>query len=60
MTQYVVTRWYRAPELLMNFVVHTNKVDVWAVGCIYMELVGRRVFFQGRDPLDQLKRILQI
>ena len=54
MTQYVVTRHYRAPELiLMNSYDHT--VDVWSLGCIICELFTGRVLLPGRDTVSQWK-----
>jgi len=56
-TDYVVTRWYRAPELLMGNKRYTTKVDMWAVGCVLAELIGRRPLFCGDDTSDMLVRI---
>ena len=56
-TDYVVTRWYRAPELLLGSRRYTAKVDVWAAGCVVAELLARRPFFAGEDPSDMLLRI---
>ena len=47
MTQYVATRWYRAPELLMAGVAYTGAVDMWSVGCIFAEMLGRTQIFAG-------------
>jgi serine/threonine protein kinase len=38
-TDYVATRWYRAPELLVGDTQYGPKVDVWAIGCVFVELV---------------------
>lgn len=38
MTEYVATRWYRAPELLLSWNKYTTAIDMWAVGCIFSEL----------------------
>ena len=46
MTQEVVTQYYRAPEILMGAKHYTNAVDMWSVGCIFGELLGRRILFQ--------------
>ncbi len=46
MTQEVVTQYYRAPEILMGARHYTNAVDIWSVGCIFGELLGRRILFQ--------------
>ena len=47
MTEYVVTRWYRAPELLLSCDHYTAAIDMWSVGCILAELLGRRPLFPG-------------
>jgi len=56
-TDYVVTRWYRAPELLMGSKRYSKKVDMWAAGCILGELMGRRPIFSGDDTSDMLVKI---
>jgi serine/threonine protein kinase len=43
-----VTRWYRAPELLLSCDHYTAAIDVWSVGCILAELLGRRPLFPGK------------
>mmetsp|Transcript_8321 Transcript_8321/g.10941 ORF Transcript_8321/g.10941 Transcript_8321/m.10941 type:complete len:448 (+) Transcript_8321:180-1523(+) len=58
LTEYVVTRWYRAPELLLNCGSYGKAVDIWSVGCVLAELACRRPFFPGKNPLQQLKMIL--
>ncbi|KAL0866941.1 hypothetical protein Bca101_046059 [Brassica carinata] len=60
MTEYVVTRWYRAPELLLNSSVYTSAIDIWSVGCIFLELLTRQVVFPGRDRVHQLRLILEV
>ncbi|KAE8776443.1 Mitogen-activated protein kinase 4 [Hordeum vulgare] len=60
MTEYVVTRWYRAPELLLSFDKYGTSVDVWSVGCIFAELLGRKSIFPGTDCLNQLKLIVDV
>ncbi|GBG76729.1 hypothetical protein CBR_g22947 [Chara braunii] len=60
MTEYVVTRWYRAPELLLNVADYTAAIDVWSVGCIFMELLIRRPIFPGRDYAQQLRLITEL
>lgn len=49
LTSYVVTRWYRAPELLCGVGMYDAAVDMWAVGCILAEILGRRALFPGRN-----------
>ncbi|GAP82395.1 putative CMGC MAPK ERK1 protein kinase [Rosellinia necatrix] len=60
MTEYVATRWYRAPEIMLSFQSYTKAIDVWSVGCILAELLGGKPFFKGRDYVDQLNQILLI
>ena len=48
LTQYVATRWYRAPEIMMAQVAYTGAVDMWSVGCILAEMIGRTQLFPGR------------
>ncbi|CAK5265589.1 unnamed protein product [Mycena citricolor] len=58
MTEYVATRWYRAPEIMLSFANYTTAIDVWSVGCILAELLGGKPIFKGRDYVDQLNQIL--
>jgi cyclin-dependent kinase 7 len=50
----VVTRWYRAPELLFGAKHYTGAVDIWSVGIIFAELMLRTPYLPGRDDVDQL------
>ncbi|KAE8700847.1 Mitogen-activated protein kinase-like protein NTF6 [Hibiscus syriacus] len=60
MTEYVVTRWYRAPELLLNCSEYTAAIDIWSVGCILMEIIRREPLFSGKDYVQQLGLITQL
>lgn len=60
MTEYVATRWYRAPEIMLSFTNYTKAIDVWSVGCILAELLGGKPLFRGKDYVDQLNQILMI
>ncbi|KAM9205167.1 mitogen-activated protein kinase 12 [Mergus octosetaceus] len=60
MTGYVVTRWYRAPEVILNWMHYTQTVDIWSVGCIMAEMITGRPLFKGNDHLDQLTEIMKI
>ena len=60
MTEYVVTRWYRAPELLLCCDNYGTSIDVWSVGCIFAELLGRKPIFPGTDSLNQLQLIVNV
>lgn len=59
MTEYVVTRWYRAPELMCGC-NYGEKIDVWALGCIFAELIIRKPFFPGKDYKNQLELIFNV
>uniref|UniRef100_A0A8C8ZYD5 mitogen-activated protein kinase n=1 Tax=Prolemur simus TaxID=1328070 RepID=A0A8C8ZYD5_PROSS len=60
MTGYVVTRWYRAPEVILNWMRYTQTVDIWSVGCIMAEMITGKILFKGTDHLDQLKEIMKV
>ncbi|XP_067863548.1 mitogen-activated protein kinase 13-like isoform X2 [Heptranchias perlo] len=60
MTGYVVTRWYRAPEVILNWMRYTQTVDIWSVGCIFAEMINGKILFKGKDYLDQLAQIMKI
>lgn len=47
LTDYIVTRWYRAPELLLSYKEYDAAVDIWSVGCIFAELLNRKTFLRG-------------
>ena len=57
MTSQVVTRWYRAPELLFGAAAYGPAVDMWSVGCIFAELMLRVPFLPGENDVDQLGKI---
>ena len=59
LTEYVVTRWYRAPEIMLS-APYAASSDVWSVGCIFGEILKRRPLFAGSDYLDQLRLILDV
>mmetsp|Transcript_122294 Transcript_122294/g.280161 ORF Transcript_122294/g.280161 Transcript_122294/m.280161 type:complete len:377 (+) Transcript_122294:1707-2837(+) len=59
LTDYVVTRWYRAPEVILTECEYTKSIDIWSVGCILCEMFGRTPFLMGKDYLDQVKKILE-
>ena len=80
LTEYVVTRWYRAPEIVLSSETYTKAllprrrfprrslsplltdqaVDMWSVGCIFGELLGRKPLFPGSDHVQQLNCILSV
>ena len=60
LTEYVVTRWYRAPEIMLSCQEYTKAIDVWSVGCIFAELLGRKPLFPGDDYIHQLQIISDV
>ncbi|GFN77391.1 mitogen-activated protein kinase [Plakobranchus ocellatus] len=60
MTGYVVSRWYRAPEIILNWMHYNQKVDIWSVGCIFGEMITRKPLFKGADHINQLNKILHL
>uniref|UniRef100_A0A8C0K496 mitogen-activated protein kinase n=1 Tax=Canis lupus dingo TaxID=286419 RepID=A0A8C0K496_CANLU len=60
MTGYVVTRWYRAPEVILSWMHYNQTVDIWSVGCIMAEMLTGKTLFKGKDYLDQLSQILKV
>merc|ERR1719226_232835 len=60
LTEYVATRWYRAPEIMLNSKGYTKSIDIWSVGCILAEMLSNRPIFPGKHYLDQLNHILSI
>ncbi|CAH0479314.1 unnamed protein product [Peronospora belbahrii] len=61
MTEYVVTRWYRPPELMLApNGSYDGAVDMWSIGCILGELIARKPLFPGTDFMNQLTRVFQV
>uniref|UniRef100_A0A250XYX8 cyclin-dependent kinase n=1 Tax=Castor canadensis TaxID=51338 RepID=A0A250XYX8_CASCN len=58
-TDYVATRWYRAPELLVGDTKYGPSVDVWAVGCVFAELLTGQPLWPGKSDVDQLYLIIR-
>jgi len=59
-TDYVVTRWYRAPELVLSPSAYTDSIDIWAAGCIHTELILRTPLFKGKSYNDQVRKIVGV
>jgi len=59
LTEYVVTRWYRAPEVMLLPKQYTSAVDVWSAGCILCEILGRKPLFPGKNHVDMVTRVAQ-
>jgi len=60
LTEYVVTRWYRAPEVMLLPKHYTSAVDNWAVGCILCEILGRKALFPGKNHIDMVCRVAEV
>ena len=60
LTDYICTRWYRAPECILKSNNYNEKVDIWALGCIMAELYNLRPLFPGKSEFDQIETIFKI
>ncbi|KAF9005926.1 kinase-like domain-containing protein [Cyathus striatus] len=68
LTEYVATRWYRAPEIMLAFRRYNTAIDVWSVGCILAELILGKPLFKGKEwshdtyilSVDQLNKVLDV
>lgn len=58
MTEYVCTRWYRAPEVLCSWTDYGKEIDIWSVGCIFAEMLRRKPIFPGKTTQNQLQLII--
>ncbi|KUF91375.1 Poly(A) polymerase [Phytophthora nicotianae] len=59
-TDYVSTRWYRAPEVLLRSTTYNSPIDAWAMGCIMAEMFTLRPLFPGSSEGDQLYKICSV
>lgn len=57
LTEYISTRWYRAPECLLTDGYYNYKMDIWSAGCVFFEIVSLFPLFPGSNELDQIHRI---
>ncbi|SCM10481.1 mitogen-activated protein kinase 1, putative [Plasmodium chabaudi adami] len=60
LTDYVATRWYRAPDILLGSTNYTEGVDMWSLGCIMAELLLGKPLFRGNSTMNQLEKIIEI
>ena len=60
LTDYVATRWYRAPEILLGSNKYTKGVDMWSMGCILAEILLGKPVFPGTSTLNQLDRVMEV
>ncbi|KAK7196315.1 Mitogen-activated protein kinase 10 [Novymonas esmeraldas] len=59
-THYVTHRWYRAPELVMQYKGFTKLVDIWSAGCVMAEMFNRKALFRGSTFYNQLNKIVEV
>jgi len=59
-TEYISTRWYRAPECLLTDGYYSYKMDIWGLGCVFFEVLSLFPLFPGTNELDQVQKIHQI
>jgi len=60
LSEYVCTRWYRAPEVLFSWTDYSTAIDLWSVGCILGEMLGKRAMFPGQNSRHQLQVIAKV
>ena len=60
LTEYVVTRWYRAPEILLGSQNYTKSIDIWSLGCILAEMILGKPLFPGTSTINQLELIIEL
>ncbi|XP_058977664.1 mitogen-activated protein kinase 15 isoform X2 [Musca domestica] len=58
LTDYVATRWYRAPEILIASKRYTKGIDMWSLGCILGEMIRGKPLFQGSSTVNQIEKIV--
>ncbi|RPA76372.1 Pkinase-domain-containing protein [Ascobolus immersus RN42] len=59
-TNFVVTRWYRPPELLLGERAYTSAIDMWGVGCVFAEMYRGKPILPGNSDVDQAHRIFKL
>ncbi len=59
LTEYIATRWYRAPEIILGSKKYSKAADVWSFGCMIGEIVRGKPMFPGHSTLNQIERVLQ-
>lgn len=60
MTDYIATRWYRSPEVLLGAPNYGKPCDIWALGCVIVELFIGKPAFPGQSTLNQIARIIEL
>ncbi|CAF0727477.1 unnamed protein product [Didymodactylos carnosus] len=59
-TEYISTRWYRAPECLLTDGYYQNPMDIWSCGCVMFEIITLRPLFPGSNEIDQINKIHEV
>ncbi len=59
-SDYIATRWYRAPEILLGSQQYSKAVDIWSAGCILAEILQEKVLFPGKSSLNQMELIIEL
>ena len=60
LTDYIATRWYRAPEVILSWRQYTGAIDVWSVGCILAELIKQRPLLPAQTEQEQMMMITNL
>lgn len=60
LTDYIATRWYRAPEVILSWAQYTGAIDVWSVGCILAELIRRKPLLPSKDEQEMMHMINEL
>jgi mitogen-activated protein kinase 1/3 len=60
LSEKMIARWYRAPEAILSPNDYTKAVDIWSIGCIFAELLGRQPLFPGDNYLDEIQKIISV
>jgi len=60
LTDYIATRWYRAPEVILSWKQYTGAIDVWSVGCILAELIKRKPLLPAQNEQDLMHMITNL
>jgi len=60
LTDYITTRWYRAPEVMVSWKEYSTAIDVWAAGCIFAEMLLGKPIFPGYDEVEQVEMIIKM
>ncbi|CAD8059212.1 unnamed protein product [Paramecium sonneborni] len=60
LTDYVATRWFRAPEILLRSKSYSTGVDMWAMGCMMCEMILGKAIFQGNSTINQIEKIIEV